>query len=63
MDICKFKVEVEGNGVYENSEHGIVSHGKATIKNNDVFCNQLSALSLMKEANVSVSRIEYSIKC
>ena len=49
------QVELKGNGIYENSEHGAELRGAATVMRNDVFCNRLSALSVHDTAQITVS--------
>ena len=37
-------MKVDGNGIYDNSSHGVLVQGEATVTNNDIFSNQMCAL-------------------
>ena len=48
------QVDVHGNGVYENSEHGMVVRGRGDINFNDVFCNRKAALNFAQKSHFKV---------
>ncbi|MBN3310242.1 FBX10 protein, partial [Amia calva] len=49
------RVELRGNGVYDNSSHGISSKGDGVILENDVIGNHGCALRLLEAADMKVS--------
>ncbi|KFP56927.1 F-box only protein 10, partial [Cathartes aura] len=50
------QVELRGNGIYENSSHGIVSKGEGVIAENDVIGNHRCGLQLLQAANMKVTK-------
>ena len=50
------QMDVHGNGVYENSEHGMVVRGRGDINFNDVFCNRKAALNFAQKSNEKQAR-------
>lgn len=48
------QVELRGNGIYENSSHGIVSKGEGIIAENDIIGNQRCGLQLLQAADMKV---------
>lgn len=52
------QVELCGNGVYENSGHGIVSKGEGVITENDIIDNHRCGLQLLQAAHMKVRLAE-----
>ncbi|NXE83115.1 FBX10 protein, partial [Cochlearius cochlearius] len=50
------RVELRGNGIYENSSHGIVSKGEGIIVENDIIGNQRCGLQLLQAADMKVTK-------
>ncbi|XP_066576661.1 F-box only protein 10 [Amia ocellicauda] len=50
------RVELRGNGVYDNSSHGISSKGDGVILENDVIGNHGCALRLLEAADMKVMK-------
>ena len=46
---------VQGNGVYDNGEYGIVTAGTGTIKENDIFGHGLPSVFVKSVGDVSIS--------
>lgn len=47
---------VEGNGVFDNRDHGLFIKNQVTVEENDIVGNQRSALQLERNPQVTVSR-------
>lgn len=52
------QVELRGNGIYENSSHGIVSKGEGIIMENDIIGNHRCGLQLLQAADMKVRPAE-----
>ncbi|XP_014818062.1 PREDICTED: F-box only protein 10 isoform X2 [Calidris pugnax] len=50
------RVELRGNGIYENSSHGIVSKGEGIIAENDIIGNHRCGLQLLQAADMTVTK-------
>ncbi|KFZ56124.1 F-box only protein 10 [Podiceps cristatus] len=50
------QVELRGNGIYENSRHGIVSKGEGIIAENDIVGNYRCGLQLLQAADMKVTK-------
>ncbi|KAG8130350.1 hypothetical protein E2320_016948, partial [Naja naja] len=50
------RVELRGNGIYDNSSHGISSKGDGVITENDVLGNQGCGLRLLQAADMKVTK-------
>ncbi|NXJ70776.1 FBX10 protein, partial [Rostratula benghalensis] len=50
------QVELRGNGIYENSSHGIVSKGEGVIAENDIIGNHRCGLQLLQAADMKVTK-------
>ncbi|KAM9251166.1 F-box only protein 10 [Cariama cristata] len=50
------QVELRGNGIYENSSHGIVSKGEGVIAENDIIGNRRCGLQLLQAADMKVTK-------
>ncbi|XP_054040710.1 F-box only protein 10 isoform X5 [Rissa tridactyla] len=50
------QVELRGNGIYENSSHGIVSKGEGIIAENDIIGNHRCGLQLLQAADMKVTK-------
>ncbi|NXT53412.1 FBX10 protein, partial [Pluvianellus socialis] len=50
------QVELRGNGIYENSSHGIVSKGEGVIAENDIVGNHRCGLQLLQTADMKVTK-------
>uniref|UniRef100_A0A8C0BKF5 F-box protein 10 n=1 Tax=Buteo japonicus TaxID=224669 RepID=A0A8C0BKF5_9AVES len=50
------QVELRGNGIYENSSHGIVSKGEGIIMENDIIGNHRCGLQLLQAADMKVTK-------
>ena len=48
------QVELRGNGIYENSGHGIVCKGQGVIAENDIIGNRRCGLQLCQAADMKV---------
>ncbi|XP_025955116.1 F-box only protein 10 isoform X1 [Dromaius novaehollandiae] len=48
------QVELRGNGIYDNSSHGIVSKGNGIIVENDIIGNHRCGLQLLQAADMKV---------
>lgn len=46
---------VEGNGVFDNRDHGLFIKNQVTVEENDIVGNQRSALQLERNPQVTVS--------
>ncbi|NXG80431.1 FBX10 protein, partial [Baryphthengus martii] len=53
---AKCQVELRGNGIYENSSHGIVSKGEGVIAENDIIGNHSCGLQLLQAASMKVTK-------
>ncbi|NXN96527.1 FBX10 protein, partial [Rhinopomastus cyanomelas] len=53
---AKCQVELRGNGIYENSSHGIISRGEGIITENDIVGNHRCGLQLLQAANMKVTK-------
>ncbi|XP_074994223.1 F-box only protein 10 isoform X2 [Calonectris borealis] len=49
------QVELRGNGIYDNSSHGIVSKGEGVIMENDIIGNHRCGLQLLQAADMKVT--------
>lgn len=45
---------VEGNGVFDNRDHGLFIKNQVTVEENDIVGNQRSALQLERNPQVTV---------
>ncbi|XP_068276267.1 F-box only protein 10 isoform X1 [Nyctibius grandis] len=50
------QVELRGNGIYENSSHGVVSKGEGVIAENDIVGNRRCGLRLLRAADMKVTK-------
>ncbi|XP_009984399.1 PREDICTED: F-box only protein 10, partial [Tauraco erythrolophus] len=50
------QVELCGNGIYENSSHGISSKGEGVIVENDIIGNHRCGLQLLQAADMKVTK-------
>ncbi|NXS55911.1 FBX10 protein, partial [Brachypteracias leptosomus] len=50
------QVELRGNGIYENSSHGIISKGEGIIAENDIIGNHRCGLQLLQAADMKVTQ-------
>ncbi|NXK13040.1 FBX10 protein, partial [Herpetotheres cachinnans] len=50
------QVELRGNGIYENSSHGIISKGEGVIEENDIISNHRCGLQLLQAADMKVTK-------
>ncbi|XP_056374286.1 F-box only protein 10 [Hyla sarda] len=50
------RVELRGNGIYDNRSHGIISKGDGTIVENDIIGNRGCGLQLVQTADMKVTR-------
>ncbi|NXS94217.1 FBX10 protein, partial [Jacana jacana] len=50
------QVELRGNGIYENSSHGVVSKGEGIIAENDIIGNHRCGLQLLQAADMKVTK-------
>ncbi|KFQ72513.1 F-box only protein 10, partial [Phaethon lepturus] len=50
------QVELRGNGIYENSSHGIISKGEGVIVENDIIGNHRCGLQLLQAADMKVTK-------
>ncbi|NXH69999.1 FBX10 protein, partial [Hydrobates tethys] len=50
------QVELRGNGIYDNSSHGIVSKGEGIITENDIIGNHRCGLQLLQAADMKVTK-------
>ncbi|NXS46866.1 FBX10 protein, partial [Balaeniceps rex] len=50
------QVELRGNGIYENSSHGIISKGEGVIAENDIIGNHRCGLQLLQAADMKVTK-------
>ncbi|XP_073507973.1 F-box only protein 10 isoform X2 [Phyllobates terribilis] len=50
------RVELRGNGIYDNRSHGIISKGDGTITENDIIGNRGCGLQLIQTADMKVTR-------
>lgn len=46
---------VEGNGIFDNRDHGLFVKNQVTVEDNDIVGNQRSALQLERNPQVMVS--------
>lgn len=46
---------VEGNGIFDNRDHGLFVKNQVTVEENDIVGNQRSALQLERNPQVMVS--------
>ncbi|NXL64807.1 FBX10 protein, partial [Chordeiles acutipennis] len=53
---AKCQVELCGNGIYENSSHGIISKGEGVIVENDIIGNHRCGLQLLQAADMKVTK-------
>ncbi|NWX50531.1 FBX10 protein, partial [Steatornis caripensis] len=50
------QVELRGNGIYENSSHGIISKGEGVIVENDIIGNHGCGVQLLQTADMKVTK-------
>ncbi|XP_041041777.1 F-box only protein 10 isoform X1 [Carcharodon carcharias] len=50
------KVELRGNGIYDNSSHGVTSKGEGTVLENDILGNHGCGLQLLENADMKVTK-------
>ncbi|XP_048448471.1 F-box only protein 10 isoform X3 [Rhincodon typus] len=50
------KVELRGNGIYDNSSHGVTSKGEGTVLENDILGNHGYGLQLLENADMKVTK-------
>ncbi|XP_044878402.1 F-box only protein 10 isoform X2 [Mauremys mutica] len=50
------RVELRGNGIYDNSSHGITSKGDGVIVENDIVGNRGCGLQLLQTADMKVTK-------
>nr|XP_020647003.1 F-box only protein 10 [Pogona vitticeps]XP_020647004.1 F-box only protein 10 [Pogona vitticeps] len=50
------KVELRGNGIYDNISHGVVSKGEGVITENDILGNKGCGLKLLQSADMKVTK-------
>ncbi|KAH0628464.1 hypothetical protein JD844_009671 [Phrynosoma platyrhinos] len=50
------RVELRGNGIYDNSSHGVTSKGDGVITENDILGNQGCGLKLCQSADMKVTK-------
>ncbi|XP_009874986.1 PREDICTED: F-box only protein 10, partial [Apaloderma vittatum] len=50
------QVELCGNGIYENSGHGITSKGEGVVAENDIIGNRRCGLQLLRAADMKVTK-------
>ncbi|XP_051499464.1 F-box only protein 10 isoform X2 [Apus apus] len=50
------RVELRGNGIYQNSSHGVVCSGQGLIIENDIVGNRRCGLQLLPAASVTVTK-------
>lgn len=55
---AKCQVELRGNGIYDNSSHGIVSKGEGVIAENDIIGNHRCGIQLLQAADMKVRLAE-----
>ena len=48
------KVELRGNGIYDNRGHGIITKGDSTVMENDIIGNRGSGLQLLPTSDTKV---------
>lgn len=51
------RVELRGNGVYDNRSHGIASKGDGTIIENDIIGNRSCGIQLIHTADMKVNTL------
>lgn len=51
------RVELRGNGIYDNRSHGIISKGDGTIIENDIIGNRECGLQLIQTADMKVQSL------
>ncbi|XP_072137960.1 F-box only protein 10 isoform X2 [Mobula birostris] len=50
------KVELRGNGIYDNNSHGVTSKGEGAILENDILGNHGYGLQLLESADMKVTK-------
>lgn len=48
------KVELRGNGIYDNNSHGVTSKGEGSVLENDILGNHGYGLQLLENADMKV---------
>lgn len=48
------KVELRGNGIYDNRGHGVITKGDSTVMENDIIGNRGSGLQLLPMSDTKV---------
>lgn len=50
------KVELRGNGIYDNNSHGVTSKGEGSVLENDILGNHGYGLQLLENADMKVTK-------
>ena len=61
MAILYTQVDINGNGIYDNKDHGIWCRSEADITENDILGNSCSAIHLITSNKAKVSILIFYI--
>ena len=49
-----FQIEIQGNGIYDNKDHGVACENEAVIFENDILGNGQTGIQLTSNKSVQV---------